>query len=254
MRARLTDPDGLGCPGPGPVLEVSRREPDGSFTSWRSTTSINMLWNEGPTLTGNRVVVLESEATIHAFAVDGCGAPTCAPTWTTTLDAPISILAVPVAGASGPIFVLSGDNLAALDRRTGAELWRAPLAGLGADLALADGTVYTTSIDWGAPDPEQRSQLQAFDADGCGDATCNPLWAASLGSQTGTNPTVGVGVVYVDAAGNVLAFDADGCGAATCEPLVSVFTLSGGWLSLAQGQLFVSGAGRLGALEPHASG
>jgi outer membrane protein assembly factor BamB len=251
----LRGADSTGCtPSGGPVLEVSRREPDGSFTTWRSTTAVGTLSNEGPTLTGDKVVVLGDATTIHAFAVDGCGALTCAPTWTASLDAPVSVLAVPVADATGPIFVLSGNNLVALDRGTGVELWRAPLSGLGADLALANGTVYATSIDWGEPEPQQRSQLQAFEADGCGVAACEPLWAASLGDQTGTSPTVGGGVVYVVGGGYVRAFDADGCGAATCSSLVSVFVLSGGSLSLAQGRLFVAGSGRLTALEPDASG
>jgi outer membrane protein assembly factor BamB len=226
------------------VLDVSRQQPDGSVVSWQSAIPVDTTRAEGPMLTGGQVVVIgEPETTVHSFAVDGCGAATCRATWTSTLDAPVGLISVPVAGSAGPIFVLAGQHLLALDRATGDELWRAPLGASGAGLALAEGTVYVTA---GIND----SQLQAFDADGCGAATCEPLWMASIGDQTGSDPVVGGGVVYVQAGSNLRAFDADGCGDVTCSPLVDILVLPSASLSLAGGRLFVSGGGIVAALEP----
>jgi outer membrane protein assembly factor BamB len=245
----VTNAGSTGCTGPeSHVLEVSRRQPDGSVTSWRSATAVDVARTEGPTLAGDEVVIALGAPTtgfsdtVHGFAVDGCGTPTCMPVWTVTLDAPVSFV-MPVAGAAGPIFVLSGQNLVALDRGSGAELWRAPLGGLGAELALANGTVYATTA-------RGHSQLLAFDAEGCDAPSCDPLWTASLGGETGTSPTVGGGVVWV-ASDSLRAFDAAGCGADTCAPLASRgFGVSFGQVSLAQGRVFVTSVRGLAALAP----
>jgi outer membrane protein assembly factor BamB len=220
----------------GQVLEVSRHEPDGSTTSWHSAKEVGVFGNAMPTLAGDQVLVWGSGTTVDSYPVDGCGAPTCMPTWTATLDGLAGFLSVPMAGATGPAFVLTGSNLVALDRETGAELWRAPLGGPGVGMALAEGTLYVTAQPGGG-----EGGLLAFDTAGCGAGavTCEPLWT---GSGEGT-PAVGGGVVYATYSGYVRAFDAAGCGAPTCSPLTSVWALSPQASSLAQGRLFVSVGG-----------
>lgn len=227
-----------------PLLEVSHRDADGSVTPvWRSVSFTAGAVT--PTLAGDHVILAHGTGdtfAVDAFDVDGCGAPECAPVWTTTLAGATSL---PVAGASGPVFVTSGDDLVALDRETGAEQWRAPLGGQGAGLALAGGTLYAT-----ARDEAGAGRLLAISADGCGEATCSAEWTATLGGSDVSSPTVGGGVVYVANGEEVQAFDAAGCGATTCSSLVSVAVASAGPLSLAQGRLFVAGPGRLTALAP----
>ena len=82
--------------------------------------------------------------------------------------------------------------------------------------AVSGGVVYVGSDD---------NKLYAFDADGCGAATCNPLWTATTGGDIESSPAVANGVVYVGSEDDKLyAFDADGCGAATCRPLWTATT------------------------------
>ena len=82
--------------------------------------------------------------------------------------------------------------------------------------AVTNGVVYVGSDD---------NKLYAFDADGCGAATCEPLWTATTGGDIDSSPAVANGVVYVGSEDNKLyAFDADGCGAATCRPLWTATT------------------------------
>jgi outer membrane protein assembly factor BamB len=83
--------------------------------------------------------------------------------------------------------------------------------------AVANGVVYVGSDD---------NKLYAFDADGCGAATCPPLWSTSAASgDIDSSPAVANGVVYVGSDDdNLHAFDSDGCGAATCTPLRTLTT------------------------------
>src|SRR5438093_13419069 len=65
-------------------------------------------------------------------------------------------------------------------------------------------------------------KLNAFAADGCGQAECPPLWQGLAGPQSilDSSPYVAGGRVFVGAFdGKLYAFDANGCGQATCSPL-----------------------------------
>ena len=67
-----------------------------------------------------------------------------------------------------------------------------------------------------------NGKLNAFAAEGCGQAVCAPLWQGDAGSESilESSPTVADGVVYVGAfSGKLFAFNADGCGMALCQPL-----------------------------------
>jgi outer membrane protein assembly factor BamB len=49
--------------------------------------------------------------------------------------------------------------------------------------------------------------LAAFDVDGCGQATCNPIWSANVGAPITTAPAISDGRVFVtDTAGTIHAF------------------------------------------------
>lgn len=61
--------------------------------------------------------------------------------------------------------------------------------------------------------------LYAFNAKGCGAATCTPEWAAATGGAINDTPTVSNGEVFVGSAGGLYVFDASGCGLPTCQAL-----------------------------------
>jgi outer membrane protein assembly factor BamB len=70
-------------------------------------------------------------------------------------------------------------------------------------------------------------KLNAFAADGCGQAVCAPLWQGLAGPQSilDSSPAVSNGTVFVGSFdGKLYAFDADGCGQATCNPLWTAAT------------------------------
>jgi outer membrane protein assembly factor BamB len=96
-------------------------------------------------------------------------------------------------------------------------------------------------------------RVYAYDVNGCGAATCQPLWAGVSGSPIDSSPAVGNGIVYVGSTnGTVSAFDAAGCGAATCQPLFQDRT--GGGIDIASPTvagdvLLVSGGDSLFAFD-----
>jgi outer membrane protein assembly factor BamB len=84
---------------------------------------------------------------------------------------------------------------------------------------VANGIVYIGSQ---TSPTSNDGKLNAFDAAGCGAATCAPLWQGLVGNESilQSSPTVANGRVFVGSFDHKLyAFDANGCGAATCQPL-----------------------------------
>jgi outer membrane protein assembly factor BamB len=101
--------------------------------------------------------------------------------------------------------------------------------------ALADGKLYVPTTD---------GDLVVLAADGCGAATCSPLWQATTPGPIRQQPAVAGGVVFTgsaDADGTVAAFDAAGCGAASCPSLWEAGTGSEvtGAPAVAAGRLYV---------------
>lgn len=116
-------------------------------------------------------------------------------------------------------------------------LWAYPASGCGQDLCttplwrstdlaqirdsptVKNGVVYVGSqTSFFSND----GKLNAFDAGGCGQDVCAPLWQGLAGRESilESSPAVAGGTVFVGAFdGKLYAFNADGCGAATCEPL-----------------------------------
>lgn len=188
-----------------------------------------------PAVVDGRIVVAAGSRLL-AFPLTGCGSGTCEPEWTADLGVRVDLQA-PVGGFGGEVFVTSAAagaaELIAVDGGTGAELWRAPAGTMVSGVAATEDTVFVAGAE----------SLRAFAADGCGAATCVPVWTASLGTSVRSAPVTAGDVVYVGTDGAVRAFGATGCGAPTCDAVVSLpVTGTVSALSVAQGKLFVSSA------------
>jgi len=91
--------------------------------------------------------------------------------------------------------------------------------------AVVNGIVYVGSID---------GNLYAFDANGCGQSSCNPLWVGTMNNQyyTLSSPAVVNGTVFIGSEDHKLyAFAAKGCNQGTCSPL---------WTGVTGGAVFSS--------------
>jgi len=100
--------------------------------------------------------------------------------------------------------------------------------------------------------------LAVLAAEGCGAATCGPLWEAAAGGVPTGQPAVAGGVVYVGTdTGAVDGFHAAGCGAPACAPLWSTglgSEITAGPI-VAGGKLTVGTAdGRLVTFRPTSAG
>ena len=172
-----------------------------------------------------------------------------APLWSQAIEPETGATAPVLSADESTLFVGTGfggpgHTLYALDTATGSIEWTADVgAGVAAAPALADGLLYVPTTD---------GDLVVLDADGCGAATCAPLWsAAATGSSMAQQPAVAGGVVYTGSVdGSVHAFAAQGCGVATCAPLWSASTgapivggpvVSGGRLYVVSATDFASG-------------
>ena len=152
---------------------------------------------------------------VRAYDVDGCGAPTCTGVWTSTLGGPGRMMAAPNGQLYVQNFGLLGQSFTGVDQRAGLTRSMIPLPhGYPTVNAAADGdSVYTTEYSWSRVTtlraytaagcsvvgctPRWSGQVPtgfsgnhvvagdvvfvpagtvyAFDADGCGQATCAPL-------------------------------------------------------------------------------
>jgi outer membrane protein assembly factor BamB len=206
-----------------PVLHV--RDPQTSALRFRAQIPDFLGVRPKPLLSigGDKIYVISVDR-IYAFPVAGCGQTTCQPLWVrgesgTVYNPPLVM--------GNTVLVGSTDSVDAYRADTGAPLWRYQLGPAPVFLAGANGVVYATAAGW----------LLAFDVDGCGAPTCDPLWSARL--DVAGLPSVANGVVYVGTRDAIAMFDADGCGTATCTPIatkpVDGTVLS---ISVAQGKVF----------------
>jgi outer membrane protein assembly factor BamB len=223
--------------------------PGGGRLVVRDRATSDVLWRGGnggaipPTIDlvqGRIYTTVGSE--LAAYDLEGCGAATCAPVWTVNLEAEQS---GPAIAAGGLVYVFETfvvplpppeldfgqGRVRALSAETGADVWQAELAWdfpPGGDaqvygIAVADGTLYVAGTR------QMRSGngvLEAYDADGCGQTRCEPLWSAPLPTFSGAAdlawPVVAGDVVYAASPGAIVAYDADGCDAPTCTPLAEI--------------------------------
>jgi outer membrane protein assembly factor BamB len=188
------------------------------------------------------------------FPAQGCGQPTCKPTWTANIGGPMGRTgSALVAGDTvyiGSTRRFGGPNgrdhlFAFAARGCGTRVCR-PLRsydvgpdGTDTTPALANGILFATTQV--SPSPNRVGVVAAFRANGCGLARCPPVWTG-VSSTFGFNssPVVTGGIVFVGqgpASGinidsGVFSFRASGCGAIVCEALS--LTLAGpdqGYLS-----------------------
>jgi outer membrane protein assembly factor BamB len=201
------------------------------------------------------IVTVDDVAVVGAFPRSGpnpelCvpegGWVLCGPAWQRTLGGGTT---APVVADDGRTVYVgdSAGTIWALDIADGSVRWSAGLgAGVLATPTVGDGTLFVSTAD---------GRLSAFDADGCGGATCAPSWTtAATGAAIRQQAALAGGVVYVASEdGSIRAFDASGCGAAVCDPLWQTSTGSHitGAPAVARGHLVVGTQdGRLIAYAP----
>ncbi len=193
--------------------------------SWVGETQTRIRYSS-PVVAGGRVYVASSwpQETLYAFRSRGCGADTCPPEWTSTgLGGAGGIFSSP-AVSGGFVFLQADTRLVAFqaagcgskicppawtgDTRTETESSSTP--------AVSDRKVYIGGGDCQAG----SCGVWVFDAKGCGDEQCEPLWRGVTKGGIDASPTVGSGRVYIPAEdGRLYAFDAAGCGGLECQPL-----------------------------------
>ena len=230
-----------------PSATLTQRVADGASgtTEW----STGFIQSQGITVVGDTLFAFLASL-LRSYPAAGCGAVTCAPTWTTQ---PTGGGINDLAGTStGPLVAIASGpgagelSLYAIDRPTGALVGSTPLSFNASSLALANGTAYVAG----------DTTLAAFDVASCASGSCALSWSATLGGQvTFANGLAAAGgVVYVGRADGVVeAFAADGCGAAACSSVSSVNVNDTVMqIAVAQGHLFVGTIDTVTAFAPSA--
>jgi outer membrane protein assembly factor BamB len=189
--------------------------------------------DSSPAVAGGVVYVGDTDGFLSAFPAGGCGSPTCAPLWQGETGGSIDIASPTV--AEGVVLVSGGDFLFAFEAAGCGQpvcqpLWKGPAQLMSNTPAVSGGVVYVDAqpILQGG---RSVGVIAAFDLDGCGADTCQPLWSG-INFTTGfeSSPMVANGVVYigkgpatfVDA--GIFAYDAAGCGKAICDAIGFVQT------------------------------
>jgi outer membrane protein assembly factor BamB len=170
----------------------------------------------------------------------GCGptdTPVECPVWSQPVDG--TVTGSPVLNAlQNRIYVgTSAGTVYNFDAQNGVLQWSASVAEpVVAEPALAGNVLYVATAG---------GHLYAFDALGCGAASCPPLWSADTGGGVEVQPAVAGGLVFTGStSGAVRAFDAAGCGAATCPALWTASTGSAvtGAPAIARGAVYLATA------------
>ena len=161
-----------------------------------------------PAVADGRVFVGSTQG-LYAFDAGGCGQATCSALWSAVGWVPRS-----PAVWNGTVFAgtEAPGNLLAVDANTGIVLWTGPSVQDGVSgPAVARGVAYAGGAD---------GYLSAFDATGCEEPICQPLWKGAAGGQLdGLAPAVANGVVFKPRTDWLVAFDASGCGQPICDVL-----------------------------------
>jgi outer membrane protein assembly factor BamB len=174
----------------------------------------NVLWTgltggpirSSPTVSNGVVYVGSDDGKLYAFQADCVTQQgTCRPSWTATTGGPITASpAVKNADFGETVYFGSTDGRlyaysASCDvcSQAGELQWTAATGGpITTRPAVANGVVYVASGD---------GKLYAFDADGCGAATCQPLFTATTAGSP-ASPAVAGGVVYIRDQSGVRAY------------------------------------------------
>jgi outer membrane protein assembly factor BamB len=257
VRHRLTEGAAGSCVNSG--MNVVAKDTASGAVRWTASdpTALGPLdsWTESflPAIGGGRVFVAWGDR-VHAYALTGCGTPTCSPLWTVDLGVRVTATTPPVVTEDGHVLVVSQQgDLFALDAGNGARRWRATVDYVrnhldfdaSPSVGSAGDVVYVSTPASGKGGADE---LSAFATDGCGATTCPPLWTSALPGRPG-NLAIAGDVVFVGAGEAVQAYDAEGCGVATCAPLVTV-AVDGLPLdvTVADGKVFAATSDRILAL------
>lgn len=249
VRWRAHAASGVAAAGEATVYVTEASHParfqalDAASGSQRWSTGFDEAHNvyAGPQVVGGRVYLAADDGRLHVF--DGADGRRI---WEVE---GVEYYATP-AVVDARVYMPAG-GLAVLDAATGETLWtgRTPTgAPLAASPTVADGLVVVGS---------RHNIMHAYDAGGCGQELCDPLWSApfttvwsavvhdgavfvvattelvALDARTGAvrwrsgadtvsraNIAVAGGLVWaVGSRGHLVAYPTDGCGAQECEPV-----------------------------------
>jgi len=145
-------------------------------------------------------VLAPGEATLYVVtdtgSVHAVDTATGAIRWSATVT---GAGAAPPALAKGVLYVPGPGGVVALDAATGAVRFTAATGSpVRAQPAVAGGVLFAGADD---------GAVRAFDAGGCGAASCGPLWSDATGSAVTGAPAVNLGRLYVGTAdGRVVAW------------------------------------------------
>lgn len=224
------------------TLRVSVRDAGSTQTRFWVNVSRDAADNNKAVIAGGMVFVV-ADHRLYAIDPAGCGSSsTCAPAWSVALG--LDGDTAPVASADGSrVFVATdGNEVLAIDTGTRAVVWRAPGAsGFDNTMALSGDMLLVRA-------PTDHALL-AYDAEGCGQAECEPLWSTRPGAAQ--RPTVAGSVVYVGAplelqGYEIEAYDLAGCPSSPCDPVATLPLSDTGSVSnvreivVAEGRLLVA--------------
>jgi outer membrane protein assembly factor BamB len=166
---------------------------------------------------------------LEAWNAAGCGQQVCEPLWIgemnfdPTLEGGVTVAngVAYVMGVSGRLYAFDAHGCG---QSTCEPLWTWLLGqGYGNDGSQYSVPAVVNGIVYVGAHVEGFGILAAFDAAGCGQPTCEPLWEGKGGfaSAFDSSPAIANGVVYIASFQDykLYAFDAAGCGQATCAPL-----------------------------------
>jgi outer membrane protein assembly factor BamB len=171
-------------------------------------------WSAARALVSGDQVIRMTWSAFEAYPLSDCGGGTigaCTATW----SAPDDTFQLPLVLANGDLVTAppTHGGISVLDATTHTTEWTTSIPQSVGGLAASDTTIFVTGSDG----------TRGFPAEGCGAATCAPLWSGP--NSSGYFPTIGGDVLYVGSQdGTVTALPANGCGAATCGALWSAST------------------------------
>jgi outer membrane protein assembly factor BamB len=181
-----------------------------------------------PAVADGQVYVVDDQQRLLEFALSGCGAPTCPPTWASTpAGALSSFSSYPVVAPGGRHLFIRGDGgaLLAIDRVTHTVAWSALQASGGNNFTVAGEHVHVPIGAW----------YVTYAVEGCGSPTCTGSGLIPAGGQTTSAPVVAGDVIYFGLQGAVSAHSPGSSSPLVQLPVAGRVTA----MSVAQGQLFV---------------
>lgn len=102
------------------------------------------------------------------------------------------------------VVYVAADQLYAFNAKTGALLWFGATGNMDLGYIESSPTVYKGVVYVGST----SKYLYAFNATGCGSASCHPIWTTNTSNTIVSSPVVANGIVYVNAGSYLSTFNA----------------------------------------------